>query len=132
MLLLIIVCHLYVNKTNNLNPEETIKKYMEYWADDSTLGMKSLESKKADFIDVIRNYNKVSEMEILRIKDETEKEIDSMVEQYNGKFSKNDLKLYRISFNAVSDDDYWNGEHTYNIRLVHEKKGWCILSLGHV
>lgn len=132
MLLLIIVCHLYVNKTNNLNPEETIKRYMEYWADDSTLKMKSLESKEAEFIDVIRNPHNGIKINNLSIQDETEKEIDEIVKQYNGAFLKDNLKIYRIKFYAESDMGDWNGEHTFNVRLVHEKQGWCILSLGNI
>lgn len=132
MLLFLLAYHMYVNKTNKLSPEETIKKYMEYWVDDSTWGMKSLESKKADFIDVIRNSHRAKEIKVVGIEDETEKEIDSIVEQYDGKFTKDELKIYRVSFNTISDDECWNGGHIFNIRLVNEKQGWCVLSFGHI
>ncbi len=132
VLLFLLACHMYVNKTNKLSPEETIKKYMEYWVDDSTWGMKSLESKKADFIDVIRNSHRAKEIKIIGIEDETEKEIDSIVEQYDGKFTKDELKSFLVKFDVVSDDEYWNGEHTFGIRIAYEKQGWCVLSFGHI
>ena len=84
LILTFISYYLYVNKPNNLNPEETIKKYMSYWEDDFTVGMKSLESKDAEFVDVIRNLHSVTKIKNLRIEDVTVKEVDEIIEQYNG------------------------------------------------
>ena len=29
------------------------------------------------------------------------------------------------------DDEGWEGEHTFGLRLVHEKQGWLVVSLGN-
>lgn len=127
----VIISFLYVNKSNNLNPEETIKKYMEYWEDNSIIRLKSLESKEAEFVDVIRNSHKGIKIENLRIKNVTNEEIDDIVEQYNGRFSRENLKIYQVKFYIISDNDDLNGEHTFDVRLVHERKGWLVLSFGN-
>ena len=125
------VCFLYIYKPNNLNPEDTIKKYINYWKDDFTIGMKSLESKEADFVDVIRNLHKSTQIENISIQDVTENENKDITERYNGKFTKDDIKIYLVKFKVKSDDNDWDGEHTFNLRLVHEKQGWLVLSFGH-
>ena len=125
------VCFLYIYKPNNLNPEDTIKKYINYWKDDFTIGMKSLESKEADFVDVIRNLHKSTQIENISIQDKTVKELSEIYNQYNGKFSKENLKIYSVKFKVKSDDKDWEGVHTFNLRLVHEKQGWLVLSFGH-
>ena len=125
------VCFLYIYKPNNLNPEDTIKKYIGYWKDDFTIGMKSLESKEADFVDVIRNLHKSTQIENISIQDITDKELFEIYNQYNGKFSKENLKIYSVKFKVKSDDKDWEGVHTFNLRLVHEKQGWLVLSFGH-
>ena len=131
LILIFISYYLYVNKPNNLNPEETIKKYMSYWEDDFTIGMKSLESKEADFVDVIRNFDKRIKIENIRIQDVTENENKDITERYNGKFTKDDIKIYIVKFKVKSDDNDWDGEHTFIVDLVHEKQGWLVVSLGN-
>ena len=126
-----LVCSLYINKTNKLSPEETIKKYIGYWQDDFTIGMKSLESKEADFVDVIRNLHKSTQIENISIQDVTENENKDITERYNGKFTKDDIKIYLVKFKVKSDDNDWDGEHTFIVDLVHEKQGWLVLSFGH-
>lgn len=125
------VCFLYIYKSNNLNPEDTIKKYINYWKDDFTIGMKSLESKEADFVDVIRNLHKSTQIENISIQDVTENENKDITERYNGKFTKDDIKIYLVKFKVKSDDNDWDGEHTFIVDLVHEKQGWLVLSFGH-
>lgn len=131
LVLVVAVCFLYIYKPNNLNPEETIKKYVGYWQYDFTIGMKSLESKEAEFVDIKRNSYKVNKIDNIRIQDITDEEIDQIAEQYEGTFLKEDLKIYSVKFNVSSDDEDWDGEHTYDVRLVKEKQGWCVLSFGH-
>ena len=128
---LVLIYSLYINKTNKLSPEDTIKKYINYWKDDFTIGMKSLESKEADFVDVIRNLHKSTQIENISIQDITDKELFEIYNQYNGKFSKENLKIYSVKFKVKSDDKDWEGVHTFNLRLVHEKQGWLVLSFGH-
>ena len=130
-ILIFISYYLYVNKPNNLNPEETIKKYMSYWEDDFTVGMKSLESKDAEFVDVIRNLHDVTKIKSLRIEDVTAKEIDYSIDRYNGNFSRENLRIYYITFYALSDDEIWNGKNTFIVDLVYEKQGWLVASLGN-
>ena len=130
-LFLVLIYSLYINKTNKLSPEDTIKKYINYWKDDFTIGMKSLESKEADFVDVIRNTNKRNKIENIRIQDVTENENKDIIERYNGKFAKEDIKIYLVKFNVKSSDSDWDGEHTFIVDLVHEKQGWLVLSFGN-
>ena len=131
LVFVITVYFLYIYKPNNLNPEDTIKKYIGYWKDDFTIGMKSLESKEADFVDVIRNLHKSTQIENISIQDITDKELSEIYNQYNGKFSKENLKIYSVKFKVKSDDKDWEGVHTFNLRLVHERQGWLVLSFGH-
>ena len=131
LVFVVTVYFLYIYKPNNLNPEDTIKKYINYWKDDFTIGMKSLESKKADFVDVIRNLHKSTQIENISIQDKTDKELSEIYNQYNGKFSKENLKIYSVKFKVKSDDKDWEGVHTFNFRLVHEKQGWLVLSFGY-
>ena len=128
---LVLIYSLYINKTNKLSPEDTIKKYINYWKDDFTIGMKSLESKEADFVDVIRNLHKSTQIENISIQDVTENENKDITERYNGKFTKDDIKIYLVKFKVKSDDNDWDGEHTFIVDLVHEKQGWLVLSFGH-
>ena len=128
------VCFLYIYKPNNLNPEDTIKKYINYWKDDFTIGMKSLESKEAEFVDIKRHECKITKIDNVKIQDITDEEIDQYKEQYEETFSKdelNNLKVYSVKFKVKSDDKDWEGVHTFNLRLVHEKQGWLVLSFGH-
>ena len=131
LIFVVTVYFLYIYKPNNLNPEDTIKKYIGYWKDDFTIGMKSLESKEADFVDVIRNFDKRIKIKNISIQDVTENENKDITERYNGKFTKDDIKIYLVKFKVKSDDNDWDGEHTFIVDLVHEKQGWLVLSFGH-
>lgn len=128
------VCFLYIYKPNNLNSEDTIKKYINYWKDDFTIGMKSLESKEAEFVDIKKHEYKITKIDNVKIQDITDEEIDQYKEQYEETFSKDELKnlkVYIVKFKVKSDDKDWEGEHTFIVDLVHEKQGWLVLSFGH-
>ena len=128
------MCLLYIYKPNNLNPEDTVKKYISYWQDDFTIGMRSLESKEAEFVDIKRHSYIITKIDNIRIQDITNEEIEHNEFQYEEMFSKDELKnlkIYHVDFNVFTDDEEWEGEHTYDLRLIHERQGWCVLSFGH-
>lgn len=134
LVFVVLVFFLYIYKPNNLNPEDTIKKYINYWKDDFTIGMKSLESKEAEFVDIKKHEYKITKIDNVKIQDITDEEIDQYKEQYEETFSKDELKnlkVYIVKFKVKSDDKDWEGEHTFIVDLVHEKQGWLVLSFGH-
>lgn len=134
LVFVVAMCFLYIYKPNNLNPEDTIKKYIGYWKDDFTIGMKSLESKEAEFIDFKGHSCKITKIDNIKIQDITDEEIEHNEFQYEETFSKDELKnlkIYHVDFNVSTDDEEWEGEHTFIVNLVHEKQGWCVLSFGH-